>query len=100
MPRTISMLVADDSSVAQNILTEAAHDEPSFDIAIEGSTIRLAHKSSGHIFEYLWSHRPPYLRNAVIRAAAACDIAPTQVAPAAARTALSQLQSARLLTVQ
>jgi DNA-binding NtrC family response regulator len=26
MPRTISMLVADDSSVAQNILTEAAHD--------------------------------------------------------------------------
>jgi CheY-like chemotaxis protein len=74
--------------------------EPSFDIAIEGSTIRLAHKSSGHIFEYLWSHRPPYLRNAVIRAAAACDIAPTQVAPAAARTALSQLQSARLLTVQ
>jgi hypothetical protein len=48
----------------------------------------------------LWSHRPPYLRNAVIRAAAACDIAPTQVAPAAAKTALSQLQSARLLTVQ
>jgi CheY-like chemotaxis protein len=71
--------------------------EPSFDVAIEGSTIRLAHKSSGHIFEYLWCERPPYLRNAVVRPAAACVMAPTQVAPAAAKTALLQLRTARLL---
>jgi DNA-binding NtrC family response regulator len=71
--------------------------EPSFDVAIEGSTIRLAHKSSGHIFEYLWSQRPPYLRNAVVRPASACPVAPTQVAPAAAKTALLQLKAARLL---
>jgi DNA-binding NtrC family response regulator len=71
--------------------------EPSFDVAIEGSTIRLAHKSSGHIFEYLWCERPPYLRNAVIRPASVSAVAPTHVAPAAAKTALLQLQSARLL---
>jgi CheY-like chemotaxis protein len=71
--------------------------EPSFDVAIEGSTIRLAHKSSGHIFEYLWCERPPYLRNAVVRPAEACVVAPTQVAPAAAKTALLQLRTARLL---
>jgi len=70
--------------------------EPSFDIAIEGSTIRLAHKSSGHIFEYLWCQKPPYLRNAVVRAAA-CGVAATHVAPMAAETALTQLRTARLL---
>jgi two-component system chemotaxis response regulator CheY len=71
--------------------------EESFDVAIEGSTIRLAHKSSGHIFEYLWCERPPYLRNAVVRPATACIVAPTHVAPAAAKTALLQLRTARLL---
>ena len=71
--------------------------EPSFDVAIEGSTIRLAHKLSGHVFEYLWCERPPYLRNAVVRPAAACAIAPTHVAPGAAKAALLQLRSARLL---
>jgi len=71
--------------------------ETSFEVAIEGSTIRLAHKSSGHIFEYLWSQRPPYLRNAVVRPARASAEAPTQVAPAAAKAAMSQLRSAHLL---
>jgi CheY-like chemotaxis protein len=71
--------------------------EASFDVAIEGSTIRLAHKTSGHIFEYLWCERPPYLRNAVVRPAPACAVAPTRVAPAAAKAALLQLRSARLV---
>lgn len=71
--------------------------EASFDVAIEGPTIRLAHKSSGHIFEYLWFERPPYLRNAVVRPASAGAVAPTQVAPAAAKAAMLQLRSARLL---
>lgn len=70
---------------------------PNFDVAIEGSTIRLAHRTSGHVFEYLWCEKPPYLRNAVVHAAAACTIAPTHVAPAAEKTALLQLRSARLL---
>jgi DNA-binding NtrC family response regulator len=71
--------------------------EPDFDVAIEGSTIRLAHKNSGHVFEYLWSHTPPYLRNAVVRCASACTIAPGRVAPVAQQAALLQLRSAQLL---
>jgi DNA-binding NtrC family response regulator len=69
---------------------------PSFDVAIEGSTIRLAHRSSGHIFEYLWCEKPPYLRNAIVRAATSA-IAAVHVAPVAEKTALLQLRSARLL---
>ena len=71
--------------------------QPSFDVAIEGSTVRVAHKLSGHIFEYLWCQKPPHLRNAVVRPAAAGQVAPVQVAPAAAEIALLQLKSARLL---
>jgi len=71
--------------------------EPYFDVAIQGSTIRLAHKTSGHVFEYLWSQKPPYLRNHVVHAATACDIAPARVAPAAEETALLQLRSQHLL---
>jgi DNA-binding NtrC family response regulator len=71
--------------------------QPNFDIAIEGSTIRVAHKSSGHIFEYLWCEKPPYLRNAIVRAATTCHVAAIQVAPAAAKSALMQLKSARLV---
>jgi DNA-binding NtrC family response regulator len=70
---------------------------PNFDVAIEGSTIRLAHRLSGHIFEYLWCERPPYLRNGVVRPAASCSIAPKTVALVAEKTALLQLRSARLL---
>jgi DNA-binding NtrC family response regulator len=69
---------------------------PNFDVAIEGSTIRLAHRKSGHIFEYLWCEDPPYLRNAVVHAAA-CTMAPSHVAAVAEKTALLQLRSARLL---
>jgi two-component system, chemotaxis family, chemotaxis protein CheY len=71
--------------------------EPNFEVDIEGSTIRLAHKQSGHIFEYLWNSRPPYLRNGVVRPAVACEIAPAHVAPVAEKTALVQLRSAQLL---
>jgi CheY-like chemotaxis protein len=71
--------------------------EPNFDVAIEGSTIRVAHKASGHIFEYLWSQTPPYLRNAVVRCARAGAIAPGRVAPVAQETALMKLRHAHLL---
>jgi CheY-like chemotaxis protein len=71
--------------------------ESNFDVAIEGSTIRLAHKISGHAFEYLWSQRPPYLRNGVVRMASSGAIAPARVAPVAEQTALLQLRAAHLL---
>jgi DNA-binding NtrC family response regulator len=71
--------------------------EPNFDVAIEGSTIRVAHKGTGHVFEYLWSHTPPYLRNAVVRTARTCAIAPGRVAAVAEQTAILQLRTAQLL---
>jgi DNA-binding NtrC family response regulator len=71
--------------------------EADFDVAIEGSTIRLVHKTSGHVFEYLWSDKPPYLRNAIVRGASAGAVAPGRVAPIAERAALLQLRNERLL---
>ena len=73
------------------------NSEQHFDVEILGSTIRLAHKLSGHIFEYLWNEKPPHLRNGVIRPARSCGIAPNHVAPVAEKMALQQLRSARLL---
>jgi DNA-binding NtrC family response regulator len=70
---------------------------PNFDVAIEGSTIRLAHRVSGHIFEYLWCEKPPYLRNSVVRPAASGRIAANNIAAVAEKTALLQLRSANLL---
>jgi hypothetical protein len=70
---------------------------PNFDVAIEGSTIRLAHRLSGHIFEYLWSEKPPYLRNGVVRPSLASMIAPSSFVQVAENTALLQLRSAKLL---
>lgn len=69
----------------------------SFDVAIEGSTIRLAHKTSGHVFEYLWCEKPPYLRNRIVHEAPRGGIEPTRVAPVAELAALQQLRTARLL---
>jgi DNA-binding NtrC family response regulator len=70
--------------------------EPDFDVAIEGRTIRLAHKTSGHIFEYLWSQTPPYLRNAIVRSASACAGAPARVALIAEQTAMLHLRNEQL----
>ncbi len=41
-----------------------AHD---FNVAIEGSTIRLVHSGTGRVFEYLWFKDAPYLRNGTVR---------------------------------
>jgi len=71
--------------------------EADFDVTIEGSTIRLAHKTSGHIFEYLWSQTPPYLRNAIVRCASAGAVAPGRVAQIAQQEALSQLRNENLV---
>jgi DNA-binding NtrC family response regulator len=71
--------------------------EPGFDVAIEGGTIRLAHKSSGHVFEYLWFETPPYLRNGVVRPPPNGDVTLARVADVAAETAVMQLRTANLL---
>jgi len=76
---------------------KVSKSEPDFEVVIEGSTIRLAHRTSGHIFEYLWSQTPPHLRNSVVRYASSSAIAPGRVAPIAAQAALVQLRSEHLL---
>jgi len=73
------------------------HSEPEFDMAVEGSTIRVVHKNTGHIFEYLWFKIPPHLRNGIGQPAPASRIAPAEVVAAAERSALHQLRSAHLL---
>jgi hypothetical protein len=72
-------------------------EEPDFDVAIEGSTIRLAHKNTGHIFEYLWFEKPPHLRNPIVRPARESTVAATHFAHVAERAALIQLNENRLL---
>jgi len=72
-------------------------EEPDFEVAIEGSTIRLAHKITGHIFEYLWFQKPPHLRNPIVHPASACGVAATHFAHVAERTALTQLNENHLL---
>jgi len=71
--------------------------EADFDVAVEGSTIRLAHKESGHTFEYLWFKTPPHLRNGTVRSDAPRDPQLVHLMAAAERSALMQLSSARLL---
>jgi CheY-like chemotaxis protein len=79
-----------------NLMLERSEDD--FDVAVEGSTIRLAHKESGHTFEYLWFKTPPHLRNATVRPAAPSrDPRLVHLIAAAERSALIQLSSARLL---
>jgi len=72
--------------------------EPDFDVAVEGSTIRLAHKGSGHTFEYLWFANPPHLRNGTVRPGPYRDPDVERLKAAAERSALLQLSSAKLLT--
>jgi DNA-binding NtrC family response regulator len=72
--------------------------EPDFDVAVEGSTIRLAHKDSGHTFEYLWFKNPPHLRNATVQPGMYRDPDLERLMAAAERSALLQLTSARLLS--
>ncbi len=68
-----------------------------FNIAIEGSTIRLVHGGTGHVFEYLWFKDAPYLRNGTIQPGHAKDVADQELSAIAENAALSQLSSARLV---
>jgi CheY-like chemotaxis protein len=71
--------------------------ETDFDVAIEGSTIRLAHTGSGRVFEYLWFKEPPHLRNATMRPDMDDKVMLKQLVAAAETAALRRLSSAQLL---
>jgi DNA-binding NtrC family response regulator len=68
-----------------------------FDVAIEGSTIRLVHNDTGHVFEYLWFKDAPHLRNGTVRAGSADKAEHRQLAAIAENAAIHQLHSARLV---
>jgi two-component system, chemotaxis family, chemotaxis protein CheY len=72
-------------------------DERDFAVAIEGSTIRLVHNDSGHVFEYLWFKDAPHLRNGTVRAGATGTAAHAELAAIAECAAINQLNSARLV---
>ena len=71
--------------------------ESDFDVAIEGSTIRLAHNSGGHVFEYLWFKDAPHLRNGTVWRPVGDDSDPAPLAAIAESAALNQLSMARLV---
>jgi CheY-like chemotaxis protein len=71
--------------------------EPDFDVAIEGSTIRLAHNGGGHVFEYLWFKNAPHLRNGTVWRPVGDDSDPAPLATIAESAALNQLSMARLV---
>jgi DNA-binding NtrC family response regulator len=71
--------------------------ERDFAVAIEGSTIRLVHNDSGHVFEYLWFKDAPHLRNGTVRTGTAGNAAHAELAAIAECAAIDQLNSARLV---
>ena len=71
--------------------------EREFEVAIQGSTIRLVHNGSGDVFEYLWFKHAPHLRNPTVRPSPAENVNRAQLAAIAENAAISQLSSARLL---
>jgi CheY-like chemotaxis protein len=71
--------------------------ESDFDVAIEGSTIRLAHTGGGHVFEYLWFKDAPHLRNGTVWRPVGDDSDPGPLAAIAESAALNQLSMARLV---
>ncbi len=65
--------------------------EREFEVAIQGSTIRLVHNGSGDVFEYLWFKQAPHLRNPTIRQSPAENINRARLAAIAENAALNQL---------
>jgi CheY-like chemotaxis protein len=68
-----------------------------FDVAISGRTIAIAHKDSGHLFQYLWFRDPPHLRSTQIRPNNAADQPPGKFRGAAEKAGILELKHARLV---
>ncbi len=68
-----------------------------FDVAIAGRTIAIAHKDSGHLFQYLWFRDPPHLRSTQIRPNQAAGEPPGKFRHGAERAGIHELKHARLV---
>jgi len=68
-----------------------------FDVTIVGRTVAVAHKESGHLFEYLWFREAPYLRSTH---AASSEEAPAHPGALRAGALRAQAEKAALLELR
>lgn len=68
-----------------------------FDIAINGRTVCVTHKQTGHIYEYLWFKDAPYLRLGQVRENKSADRFSPQIRADAEKAALIELRQAKLI---
>jgi CheY-like chemotaxis protein len=69
-----------------------------FDVRIIGRTVAVAHKDSGHVYEYLWFREAPHLRSTHIRPNEAALVQAGVLREQAERVAMLELKTARLLS--
>src|SRR5260370_31035872 len=68
-----------------------------FDVTIAGRTVAVAHKDSGHRYEYLWFRDPPHLRATHVLANRQAGRDPGAFRAEADKAALLEPRGARLL---
>jgi CheY-like chemotaxis protein len=68
-----------------------------FDVRIIGRTVAVAHKDSGHVYEYLWYREAPHLRSTHIRPNETAPVQAGLLREQAERVAVLELKTARLL---
>ena len=68
-----------------------------FDVTIAGRTVAVAHKESGHRYEYLWFRNPPHLRATHVLKNRHAGRHPGAFRIEAEKAALLELRSARLV---
>jgi len=68
-----------------------------FDVTIAGRTVAVAHKDSGHRYEYLWFREPPYLCPMHLLPNRNAERDPAAFRAEAEKAALLELRSARLV---
>jgi two-component system, chemotaxis family, chemotaxis protein CheY len=68
-----------------------------FDVAIAGRTVAVAHKDSGHRYEYLWFREPPHLRATHVLENRQAPHESAAFRAQAEKAALLELRSARLV---
>ena len=68
-----------------------------FDVTIAGRTVAVAHKDSGHRYEYLWFRDEPHLRATHVLQNRQAGRDPAAFRAEAERAALMELRSARLV---
>ena len=80
-----------------NLTCEKAGLLGQFDVAIDGRTVCVTHKQTGHIYQYLWFREAPHLRLGQVRENKAADRFSPQIRADAEKAALIELRQAKLV---